>query len=1170
MNQRRVPTILLGLCIALMLAFGLAAAPERVKLQVNDPALAERLRTEFGGRLVADYGAYQLLEVDWQAAADVAREPGQLRCDEYDHIALNTGWLPTAPGVAPARKKTLEVFSGKRLHLVQFAGPIQPRWFEELQATGAQVVTYIPHNAYLVYADAGALGRVQALADAKAYVQWEGAYLVDYRIQPGAVIEAPEKTGEPLPDAFTFQMVQDPKANQGTLALIQKYSLGKSFQDYSILNYRNVTVLVPEERLPEIAARPDVVSVQPWYVPELHDERQDQIMRNYLTGNVPTGPGYLDWLLGLGFTSQQFITSAITVDVTDSGIDDASITPNHFALWVEGVLGGTPRVAYSQIYGTPGSSAGKGCDGHGNLNAHIVAGYNTLTGAYHEDASGYNYGLGVCPWARVGSSVIFDPGYTNPPSFATLQNTAYASGARISTNSWGAAVGGAYNSDSQTYDTAVRDAQSGVDGNQEMVILFSAGNSGSGPNTIGSPGTGKNVFTVGAAENVHPFGGADQCGIADTGADNANDVISFSSRGPCDDGRIKPDIQAPGTHISGGVFQVASPPAAGDADACFDASGVCGGPAASPNFWPTTSPTQQEWTTASSGTSHSTPAMAGAAALLRQWFLNHSKAVPSPALNKAWLMNSTRYMTGVGANDNLYSNSQGMGEVDLTRAFDAVPRVMIDQAQVFTASGQTQVITGNVQDGGQPFRVTLAWTDPPGPTSGNAYINNLDLTVTVGGSTYYGNVFSGANSATGGTADLKNNVESVFIPAGVTGAYTVTITATNLAGDGVPGNQSALDQDYALVIYNANEVQQPVISAESATLEAEGCNPANGVMDPGESITYTIVLKNVGTASTTNLVAALQATGGVTSPGGAQTYGALAPGASASMPFTFVVDPALACGDMVTLTLHLTDGATDMGNVSFGPYQTGVDTTVVILSENFDGVTTPALPANWLKTDIVGTNGDWYTNVGTRYPSGQPAHSGTNLVLFNSYTASNGNSTRMYYDVALDWTTYAGMTLPLSFWMYHDTGYTTDNDRVQVQMSTNGGSGWTDVGTAVSRYNGSTGWAQHTIDLSAYAGMSNLKLAFHGISDYGNDCHIDDIAIQIVQPRVCCEGPTIPKGDLNHDYAVDGADLLILANYLGGAELPPGTDVSECELVTDGVVNSADLAWLQNKVAGNI
>ena len=164
------------------------------------------------------------------------------------------------------------------------------------------------------------------------------------------------------------------------------------------------------------------------------------------------------------------------------------------------------------------------------------------------------------------------------------------------------------------------------------------------------------------------------------------------------------------------------------------------------------------------------------------------------------------------------------------------------------------------------------------------------------------------------------------MPAGVTGPYTVTITATNIAGDGVPGNQSALDQDYALVIYNANEVQQPVINGESATLEAEGCNPANGVLDPGETVTYTIALKNVGTAATTNLVATLQATGGVTNPSGAGILRRPRPGRQRTpipSPSSWIRRwPAAA---RVTLTLHLTDGATDLGNVTFGPYQTGVD-----------------------------------------------------------------------------------------------------------------------------------------------------------------------------------------------------------------------------------------------------
>src|SRR4029453_9759448 len=108
------------------------------------------------------------------------------------------------------------------------------------------------------------------------------------------------------------------------------------------------------------------------------------------------------------------------------------------------------------------------------------------------------------------------------------------------------------------------------------------------------------------------------------------------------------------------------------------------------------------------------------------------------------------------------------------------------------------------------------------------------LEVTVGGNTYRGNVYSGANSATGGTADVRNNTESVSIPAGVTGAFAVRVIATNIAGDGVPGVGGPLDQDYALLITNATQTVAPVIGAGTATLTAESCTPGNTVLDPNE------------------------------------------------------------------------------------------------------------------------------------------------------------------------------------------------------------------------------------------------------------------------------------------------------------------------------------------------
>src|SRR6185295_2071989 len=410
------------------------------------------------------------------------------------------------------------------------------------------------------------------------------------------------------------------------------------------------------------------------------------------------------------------------------------------------------------------------------------------------------------------------------------QSMAYNDGMRVSSNSWGAAVGGAYNTDSQRYDALVRDAQPAgstfpTAGNQEMIIVFAAGNSGSGVNTVGSPGTAKNIITAGAANNVHPFGAADQCGWGDVNADNANDITPSSSRGPCDDARIKPDLVAAGTHVSGGVAQAAgqraNPPAVltGQALACFNANGVCGGPGTS-DFWPTT----QQWTTASTGTSHSTPLIAGAALLTRQWIINNLSFTPSATMVKAWLMNSARYMTGSGANDSLYSNNQGMGHLNVGFAFDGTARFVRDEvpADLFTATGQTRTFSKTNADPTKPFRVTLAWTDAPGSTTGNNFNNNLDLTVTLNGNTYRGNVFTGRNSSTGGVADVRNNVESVFIPPSPSGTATITVTATNINSDGVPGNASALDQDFALVVYNVCTTAG--VSPTGATATAIGTN----------------------------------------------------------------------------------------------------------------------------------------------------------------------------------------------------------------------------------------------------------------------------------------------------------------------------------------------------------
>ena len=820
-------------CFLILLSTASAAWAAPHKWRVDDSALAKSL-VSHGGKLVADYGGFQIIQADDTILTnlDASRVEEE---DDFDAIKLNAARLDTRTAEVRTLRKPAGVFTGKRLHLVQFAGPLKPEWRAALEKTGAGIVSYIPENAYLIYGDAVALGRMQAWANTNEFVQWEGAYADDYKIDPDArLVDANGRPQPPATDTFAIQMVDDPAANATTLTRIGQWQLAAAENEYSLLGYRNIIIRLPPEHLAEIAVQPEVVSIQPYFEPQKLDERQDQILAGNLSGGLPNGPGYLAWLAGKGFTQAQFTNSGFVVDLSDSGIDNGTKTPGHFGLYTSGDTSQASRVAYNLLQGRANhSSTLQGCDGHGTLNSHIIAGYDNFANTFpHTDAAGYFYGLGVCPFVRVGSSVVFDPNSFTSPNYTNLMTAAYTNGSRICNNSWGANVGGQYDSNAQAYDALVRDV--GAAGqNRQMIVVFAAGNAGPGTKTIDSPGSAKNVITVGAAENVRSLstanGGTDSVGDSgcstdtDTNANNGNDIARFSSRGPCKDGRMKPDIVAPGTHITGGVAQNSPPPAPsglGSAISCFTASGVCGLPGSgttgsADDFFPL----GQQFYTVSTGTSHSTPAVSGACALVRQYFINNSNAPPSPAMTKAYLMNSARYLTGVNANDKLWSANQGMGELNLGAAFDGAWRILRDQlpAEKFTAAGQTRSYPGTVPDPTKPVHVTLAWTDVPGNTSAaKELVNNLDLTVTTGTNLYKGNVFNGAYSTNGGVADGTNNVESVFLPAGKATNFTVTVTAAQISADAITNNGSLPEQDYALVIYNA-QIATPVLQSASVS-----------------------------------------------------------------------------------------------------------------------------------------------------------------------------------------------------------------------------------------------------------------------------------------------------------------------------------------------------------------
>ena len=799
-------------------------------LVVPGSARAQLALERSNARVVARYDEFELVE----AAGDDdqrLRGAGATHRDDMREVLLAGGEVDPAARPSLADKDAPD--RSEALVLVQFVGPVKGEWLARLRATGAAVLGYAAQNGYIVHADGTALDRVAELVGSHPAVRAATA------LRPGDKVERGASSGRVAVQTVAGAPGRDARrdADQAGTEIAAELTVAGVHTQFLDLSADEVSAL---------AADPAVVAIEPAGVPELHDERGAQIVAGNLAGNAPSGPGYEAWLVSKGFGAP----FGFAIDVTDSGLDRGDPVLVHPDL-----LG---RVGYAHDYTADPDATD--CGGHGTNVTSIAAG---RSGAAGQDAAGYRHGLGVAPFAEVGASKIFRcSGAAASVNYATLTADAYAGGARISNNSWGISNFGGYQATSQAYDALVRDASAGTPGNQGMVEVFSAGNDGDGKGnpldpkgdegygSITAPGTAKNVITVGAAESARASG-TDGCGVTNGGSDSATDIINFSGRGPTQDGRMKPDLVAPGTHITG-----ASPQHAG-----YTGASVCDKNFGGSSFYSLVS-----------GTSQATPHVAGAAALLRDWYVREvAPKAPSPALTKAILVNSASDIAGGDSGKNSLipaapNTDEGWGRVNLGAALDATPREYLDEAAATTldANGQSVLRSYQVADSAKPVRVTLAWTDPPPATvTGNAFVNDLDLEVSVGGRTYRGNWLAGGISLPGGQADFRNNVENVVLPASTSGRMSVKVIAKTLGGDGVPGNGKPLDQDFALVVSNAQEQLSSPVLVQGAPTVDDGVNGQNGdgFLEPGESFALRQRVRNTGTDVATGVSSTLTGNG---------------------------------------------------------------------------------------------------------------------------------------------------------------------------------------------------------------------------------------------------------------------------------------------------------------------
>jgi hypothetical protein len=162
-------------------------------------------------------------------------------------------------------------------------------------------------------------------------------------------------------------------------------------------------------------------------------------------------------------------------------------------------------------------------------------------------------------------------------------------------------------------------------------------------------------------------------------------------------------------------------------------------------------------------------------------------------------------------------------------------------------------------------------------------------------------------------------------------------------------------------------------------------------------------------------------------------------------------------------------------------------------SEKFDGVTAPALPSNWASADITSYNDDdWITrNMVEVNGLTFAAQSNSNVAYFSESLAIS----RLYHILPIDMTTLQNGYL--TFWMFHSGGYPNSDEFAQVQVSTDNGQSWLDIGAEFHFFTDKTGWAKHAVDLSAYATQSALLLGIKADTSNGwsGAVYIDTISL---------------------------------------------------------------------------
>lgn len=761
-----------------------------------------------------------------QAQLDISSAPIYLRAGTF------TPGLSQRPSLAPELTITGYPARQAGYYLVQFRGPVQAAWKDQLAQMGAAVLDYIPDYAFKVRMTP----EIAAEVAAQAEVAWLGVFQPAYKLDPAALASA---TAEPQLYRVQVEQGGNAAAAAGQIAASGAQILGGDGQ--------TLLVAADAQQLRAVAGVLDVAWAERFVLPEKHNE---------------FGGGQL--IGAAAANTNGYDGSTQTVAVADTGLGGGTAATAHRDIAAARIVAVNNWPGVTDTCWTISNDGAVDVDsGHGTHTALSVLSAGDTAGLGRGSAPAASLVFqAVENWATMKGicAILYTSGYYLtglPTDLNTLYQQAYTAGARIHSNSWGSAQAGAYTDNSVQTDSFIWS-------HKDMLITFSAGNEGVDANSdgvidndsMGAPATAKNVLTVGASENdrgannwpcdpalayttcagqggqnvIATYGASWPADYpanpinSDPAAGNAQQMAAFSSRGPTDDGRIKPDVVAPGTWILSGfsdLYQQGYDGSTNPRNGAWQYDG-----------WGFPYNAYYKYM---GGTSMSNPLAAGGAAVVRDYYQKAHAVAASAALVKATLINSAVDLldeNNDGVNDNDFpipNNHEGWGRLDLNNATDGSAQ-FVDNAAGLTTGGSA-VYQFTVGTAGSPLRFSAAWSDYPSTTAATVnLVNNLDLVVTApGGAQYRGNVFAGGWSQTGGSADARNNVENVYIQSAAAGVWTVTVTGAN-----VPQGP----QPFALVVDGALGAAGPT-NTPTATPTAGPTNTPTATFTPTNTPTAT-------------------------------------------------------------------------------------------------------------------------------------------------------------------------------------------------------------------------------------------------------------------------------------------------------------------------------------------